>query len=109
MEGKHCYPPGSSCNSSGLTLPIHEYAHPLGEAIIGGYLYRGSKISGLAGQYVFGDFIRGQIWRLQQISPGVWQRNLWLSTGFLISAFGRDAAGELYVLDYGSGTIYKPI
>jgi glucose/arabinose dehydrogenase len=109
MEGNHCYPPGSSCNPSGLTLPIHDYSHSLGESIIGGYVYRGSKISGLAGQYVFGDFIGGQIWRLQQISPGVWQRNLLLSTGFLISAFGRDAAGELYVLDYGGGTIYKLI
>ncbi len=109
MEGKHCYPPGSSCNTSGLTLPIHEYAHPLGEAIIGGYVYRGLKITALKGQYVFGDFIGGQIWSLQQTSTGAWQRNLLLSTGFLISAFGRDDSGELYVVDYGTGTIYKLI
>ena len=107
MEGRHCYPPGSSCNASGLTPPIHEYAHPLGDAIIGGYVYRGLKIPTLKGQYVFGDFSGGQIWSLQQTSPGAWQRNLLLSTGFLISAFGRDEIGELYVLDYGTGTIYK--
>jgi hypothetical protein len=79
----------------------------VGETIIGGYVYRGSKKPALVGQYIFGDFIVGKIWSLQQISPGVWQRNLLLSTGFMISAFGKDAAGELYVLDYGSGTIYK--
>lgn len=108
MEGRHCYPSGSTCNSNGLTAPIHEYAHPLGEAIIGGHVYRGSKIPALTGQYVFGDFIGGQIWSLQQTSTG-WQRTLLLSTGFLISAFGRDEVGELYVLDYGTGTVYKLI
>jgi len=39
----------------GLTTPIVEYSHSLGEAIIGGYVYRGSAMPALQGVYVFGD------------------------------------------------------
>src|SRR5439155_1146320 len=43
MEASHCYPPGSLCSTAGLILPIMEYAHNSsgGEAIIGGFFYRG--------------------------------------------------------------------
>ena len=49
MEGMHCFNAVSECNMSGLTLPIAEYDHTKGEAVMGGYVYRGSAFSGLAG------------------------------------------------------------
>ena len=107
MEGAHCFPIGSSCSKTGKILPISEVAHPSAEAIIGGFVYRGSAISGLAGTYVFGDFVTGVIWGLKQTSTGAWQRSTLLSSGRAISAFGRDNNGNLYVVDYGNGSIYK--
>jgi glucose/arabinose dehydrogenase len=106
MEGAHCYPIGSTCNKTGKILPITEIAHPTAECIIGGYVYRGSSIAGLAGMYVFGDFITGKIWALKLTSTG-WQRSTLLSTGREISAFGRDNSGNLYVVDYGNGSIFR--
>ena len=106
MEGAHCYPIGSTCNQSGKILPIAEVPHPEAEAIIGGFVYRSTVIPGLSGYYVFGDFITGTIWGLKQVS-GTWQRTTLLSTGRGISAFGRDAAGALYVIDYLNGAIFK--
>jgi len=106
MEGAHCYPIGSTCNQSGKILPIAEVPHPEAEAIIGGFLYRSTVIPGLSGYYVFGDFITGTIWGLKQVS-GTWQRTTLLSTGRGISAFGRDASGTLYVIDYLNGAIFK--
>jgi len=106
MEGAHCYPIGSTCNQSGKILPIAEVPHPEAEAIIGGFVYRSTVISGLSGYYVFGDFITGTIWGLKQVS-GTWQRTTLLSTGRGISAFGRDASGTLYVIDYLNGAIFK--
>lgn len=107
MEGNHCYPPGTpSCDETGKTLPIAEYSHSEGEAIIGGYVYRGSAITSLSGIYVFGD-LNGKMWGLKEVSPGTWNRALLLATGKSISGFGQDDAGEMYVLDYGSGTVYR--
>jgi glucose/arabinose dehydrogenase len=107
MEGSHCFEPPSGCNSAGLILPITEYSHGEGQAVIGGFVYHGSAIPSLQGIYVFGDFVAGKIWGLQENS-GNWGRNLLASTGKNISAFGRDQNGELYAVDF-SGAIWKLI
>jgi glucose/arabinose dehydrogenase len=106
MEGLHCYNPSSGCNMTGLAMPILEYPHSDGEAVMGGFVYKGTAISGLSGSYVFGDYISGTIWRLVESPPGTWTRTTLLSTGRNISSFGQDASGELYVLDY-SGSVLK--
>jgi glucose/arabinose dehydrogenase len=108
MEGRHCYPPPTTdCDKTGLTPPIAEYSHSEGQAIIGGYVYRGAAIPALRGIYVFGDYISGKIWGLRLVSPGTWRRVLLLSSGKFISGFGQDAAGELYLLDYNNGIVYS--
>ena len=107
MEGLHCFKPATGCTTSGLLLPIAEYNHSEGVAVIGGYVYRGASIPALVGSYVFGDFGSGTIWRLTQDASGAWQRVRLLSGGPKISSFGRDSAGELYVVDYGAGAILR--
>ena len=106
MEGFHCYPPGSQCDQTGLTLPIAEYSHSEGEAILGGYVYHGASIPTLRGVYVFGDYVSGSIWGLRQVA-GKWNRVLLLSSGKVLSGFGQDTTGEVYVLDYSNGIVYK--
>ena len=107
MEGNHCYPSGSSCSPAGLVLPIAEYAHDAagGTAVIGGFVYRGSLIPAITGDYIFGDLSSGRIWGLQEVSPGTWRQTLLLTHNLTASAFGQDSAGELYLVDYGNGAI----
>jgi glucose/arabinose dehydrogenase len=107
-EGNHCFPPGSSCSMAGFIAPIAEYDHVTGgTAVIGGFVYRGSSIPGLAGAYVFGDLSSGRVWGLTQDASNAWQQTLLLTHALTVSAFGRDAAGELYLVDYGNGAILR--
>ena len=107
MEGAHCFNPASGCNQSGLVLPIAEYSHSEGEAVIGGFVYRGTAIPALQGAYVFGDLSFGTIWMLRETSSGTWTRTQLLDTNRTLSSFGQDQAGEIYVLDYGNGVVLR--
>ena len=40
MEGFHCYEPSTGCDQTGLTLPVAEYGHDEGCAVIGGVVVR---------------------------------------------------------------------
>nr|MBA3235043.1 PQQ-dependent sugar dehydrogenase [Chloroflexota bacterium] len=105
MEGLHCYRP-SSCDKSGKVKPVVEYSHSQGCSIIGGYVYRGSAVPGLAAKYVFGDFCSGKIWTIPHNASKPASKTLLLSTGRNITAFGQDRGGELYVLAT-NGTLYR--
>jgi len=108
-EGAHCYPPGTSCDPTGLTDPITEYDHTLGNSITGGYVYRGTAIPDLIGQYVFGDFDSGRIWAVPATSDIGTDPLLIAITDHRIAAFGEGVDGELYLLDYIAGTIHQII
>jgi glucose/arabinose dehydrogenase len=108
MEGNHCYPPTvTTCNMTGLVPPITEYDHSSsgGTSVIGGFVYRGSAIPALVGTYIFGDLSSGNVWGLKEDAGGAWQRTLLLTHNRIVSSFGRDTAGELYLVDYGNGAI----
>jgi glucose/arabinose dehydrogenase len=107
MEGKHCYNPSNGCDQTGLTLPVAEYTHDFGCSITGGYVYRGPKYPQLQGLYFFGDYCSGIIWTLQRDAKGDWQMIKRLDAGFTISSFGEDQSGELYVLGFDDGTVYR--
>jgi glucose/arabinose dehydrogenase len=98
MEGTQCLNPPSGCNRNGLILPISEYDHTEGNAIIGGYVYAGTSIPSLQQAYVFGDLGTGKIWTLRENPPGTWTRTLLLTADTQLSSFGQDQAGEVYVL-----------
>jgi glucose/arabinose dehydrogenase len=106
MEGLHCFNPPSGCNMTGLALPITEYSHQEGNAVIGGFVYHGANIPALRGAYLFADFSTGKIWELVEGPPNTWTRTLLLQTNVNISSMGQDQAGELYVVDI-SGKILK--
>lgn len=64
MEGFHCYAPSEGCDQTGLTLPVAEYGHDLGCAVIGGVVVRGSGQPALDGRYLFSDSCSGNLWLL---------------------------------------------
>jgi len=60
MEGTACFRPATGCSSVGLVLPAAKYnTHVDGTcAIVGGYVYRGSRLPALAGQLLLRGFLR---------------------------------------------------
>jgi glucose/arabinose dehydrogenase len=94
MEGNHCI--ATVCNTTGLELPVYEYNHTLGNAITGGYVYRGAKVSKMTGQYIFADYGSGRIWSFNTSKPYE-SSKIQFDTDINISSFGEDEAGELYL------------
>jgi glucose/arabinose dehydrogenase len=110
MEGRHCFPSGTTCSMVGLTLPILEYDHSQGCSITGGHVYRGVLYPPAAGIYVFGDFCTGRIWGLFP-SDGSSRALAELGRSDIrITSFGEDESGEIYVVGVGSaggGQLYR--
>ncbi|WP_239031673.1 PQQ-dependent sugar dehydrogenase [Geomonas diazotrophica] len=105
MEGDRCFK-SPNCKKTALTLPVAVYRHGHGDcSVTGGYVYRG-KIEALRGIYLYGDFCSGRIWGLRRVG-GKWQTRLLIDTPYAISTFGEDDDGEVYLADYGSGTIFR--
>ncbi|MBL7662368.1 PQQ-dependent sugar dehydrogenase [bacterium] len=106
MEGMFCFKPEKGCLREKLKMPIQQYARKSGTSIIGGYIYRGKKIPELTGKYLFGDFTGGMIWTLTPNANDQWSRADLIAAPGMISSFGEDQAGELYVLGY-QGNVYR--
>jgi len=76
--------------------------------VIGGYVYRGTAISGLQGTYFYGDHCSGWIKSFKLSGGFATQLKDWpsLDTNGNITSFGQDTRGELYVLTLG-GKVLK--
>ena len=107
MEGNHCYPIGSDCDSEGLELPIWEYELYVDGvcSITGGYVYRGSRLFNLVGKYIYGDWCTGDIWALTYSEDGNHINEDLLRSDINITSFGVDENDEL--LFCGGSSIYK--
>ena len=107
-EGMHPYqdqPPSVAT----FTWPVVEYSHAEGCAVTGGYVYRGTLLPEWQGVYFYGDYCSGTVWGLIQAGQGGWDSSALFSTGAKITTFGVDESGEIYLSDYGSGTLLRLI
>ncbi len=103
-EGMHPYQGGVAPEN--MTLPVAEYPHLIGCSVTGGYVYRGEALPELQGIYFFGDYCSGRTWTLYRDESESWQVQPFMQTGYVISSFGQDEAGELYLVEYKGG-IYR--
>ncbi len=89
-------------------LPVFDYDQTLGRcAVMGGYRYRGAKISPLVGTYLYADECGGQVYGAT-LNAGAWSSVLLTDTVFTVTSFGEDQAGELYLTRYATaGSIYQ--
>lgn len=78
-------------------------------AIIGGYVYRGPVVS-LRGHYVFGDYVKGEIYAAANLSG---EARLWRYERMAdvtvpgVYGFGEDPAGNLYVASGMNGEVFR--
>jgi glucose/arabinose dehydrogenase len=106
----------------GLTPPVAEYLHGTGptqgNTVIGGIVYRG-PVESLRGQYIFGDFIDGNLWSfpIARVTLGMTipasqftlrRANFTPNAGAITNpdCFGTDQAGNLYIVDF-DGEIFR--
>jgi glucose/arabinose dehydrogenase len=107
MEGTQCFRE-RDCDQTGITLPVLEYGRSDGCSITGGYVYRGDAIPTLQGHYFYADYCAGWV-RSFRIEGGVpaaqtdWPE---LRPGGLVTSFGEDGAGELYLVTQ-QGSVFK--
>lgn len=113
LEGTQTYNGTPPANA---TPPVAQYFHgsgPLqGNSVTGGYVYRG-PVEALQGQYVFADFISGNLWSIPATS--LVQGQTFASSGFTlrnasfapptgtinnVASFGVDQSNNLYIVDY---------
>ena len=91
--------------------PILDYARAAGSSITGGFVYRG-PIGQMNGVYFFADFNSRRVWTATETAPGVYgpqptSSNQWTLAPSNVSSFGEDALGNVYVVGYSNGRIYR--
>ncbi|HEX4952153.1 MAG TPA: PQQ-dependent sugar dehydrogenase [Thermoanaerobaculia bacterium] len=100
-----CSFPVPACGSPAYTAPILTYGHDDGScAVTGGSVYRGQRIPGLSGWYLYGDFCSGRVRAARRLAAG-WTSHEVLDVGSGLTSFGEDRDGELYLA--AGGTIYR--
>jgi glucose/arabinose dehydrogenase len=107
MEGPACFR-ATPCDDEGLELPVLSYDHGAGCSVSGGFVYRGAAIPALQGHYFYSDFCRGWVRSFRLENGTAVDQFQWptLAPGGGVPSFGRDAAGELYVMTTG-GAVFK--
>jgi hypothetical protein len=89
--------------------PIFAYGRSRGGGsctIIGGYVVRDRRLSGLRGRYVYADLCEGQ---LRALTPGLKRARDDRMLGLRVespSSFGEDQRGRLYVASL-EGPVYR--
>ena len=94
-----------------MATPVHDepvtfYGREWGISVTGGYVYRGADFPQLQGNYFYGDYATGNLWRVKKDDDGNYTNELVRRTGRSISSFGTNDRGELYLLSFDGG-IYR--
>jgi len=118
-EGRIAYDGRTPAAYQPLTDPIHDYPRSDGQSITGGFVYRGAALNPMFnGRYFFADYVAGRVYtigvaldaRQEATAVDMLEVSSMLGgnaeTG-LISSFGVDADGELYLVSYSRGRILK--
>ncbi len=123
-EGAHVYDgpdddDNAGCDGQAFVDPVLEYFHQnVGGgfrcSVTGGFRYRGDAEPRLRGVYLYADFCSGEVFGTVPRCDGAFESRVLLDTPFNVTAFGEDAAGELYVTDRedtdaGDSEVYRLI
>ncbi|MBA3851388.1 MAG: PQQ-dependent sugar dehydrogenase [Chloroflexi bacterium] len=109
-EARHCNRPRQRCDRTGLVEPIVEYGQIQGvsQAILGGYVYRGSGQPALQGWYLFAETYEGPIWAIPSTTEPLEELPEPFDSGLFITSFGEDVDGEILLTAF-QGAVYRVI
>ncbi len=121
---RNIYPLPSDDSQYNFTYPVAQYDHDEGNAIAGGFEYRGKALPQLVGKFVFSDIVKGRLFYVEmkdlklgsQAPIKEWRVSLNGSIKTLSELsgaqkvderFGRDSKGELYLTTKPDGKVYR--
>jgi glucose/arabinose dehydrogenase len=112
FEGKRCNRSQTICDAADTVFPVWDYPHTNdeqgGRSVIGGEVYQGASCPAVRGKYVFADFSSRNVWALTVDALGNASHEVLVVEGpAFYSATGLDAAGELLIIAWNSGQIFK--
>ena len=88
--------------------PLVAFPRSQANAVIGGFVYRGTEVPELRGKYICADYGNGEeIWSVNIQNGNYEQLGNFTSTNII--SFGEDKQGELYILKQGTSTLYKMV
>lgn len=93
-----------------LTDPVIDFTRAEARAIIGGYVYRGSRYPELYGRYLAGDYVTRRIWAitLDLASMTATKVEIASFTPGALGTWGQDRNGEVYLGSVaGAGPLYE--
>ncbi|MBM1107999.1 Ig-like domain-containing protein [Aurantibacter crassamenti] len=93
-------------NNMSHEQPLVAFPRSEANAIIGGYVYRGSEIPELVGKYICADYGSGEEIFTVDINTGAYEQYGNFTSTNIIS-FGEDKEGELYIMKQGVSSLYK--
>ena len=103
-----CSPTPPGCGSAAYTAPVLTYRHGPPDfhcSITGGYVYRGTQISGLRGFYLYGDFCSGILWAARRNASGAWVSFALDASLPGLTSFGEGRLRELYLV--GGDSLFR--
>ena len=108
VEARRCNRPRQRCDRTGLVPPIVEYQQIQGisQAILGGYVYRGSAQPELQGWYLFAETYEGPIWAIPSTTEPLDELPEPFDSELFITSFGQDADGEILLTAF-QGAVYR--
>lgn len=108
VEARKCNRPRRDCDQSGLVKPIVEYQQIQGisQAILGGYVYRGSAQPDLQGWYLFAETYEGPIWAIPSTTEPLEVLPEPFDSELFITSFSEDADGEILLTAF-QGAVYR--
>ncbi len=107
MEGRAELRSEVNVGPTPIVPPARDHHHSEANSVIGGPVYRGEKLSGLNGVFVYGDYITGTIWGVKTAGDDYVYLDV-VDTDLRVVDFAQGRDGELFVLDYDyTGGIYE--
>ncbi len=108
----------------GFTYPVAQFDHQEGRAVLGGYVYGGSRHPLLHGKYVFGEIVSGHLYYVDaadlslgkvlpiqklrvRMNGNPTTMEQVAQSGRVDLRLGRDLDGELIIMEKAQGRCYK--
>ena len=113
-EGKHATTNSGPTFGSAFADPFVEYSHSQGRSITGGFVYRGTTLTGLSGRYLVADFVLDGFWAIPVSLSGGEANSVAIPSTTPISgglngtvSIDPDSNGEAVVTELSPGTVSR--